>query len=97
KLVTGVQTCALPISEMALPALGPIRIPVVRSDPTPPSASAPAPDPAAVEKFLGPAPALPDTAAGSGASPANVASPGVPGAIPVKIGRASLRERAWRR
>ena len=64
--------------EMALPALGPIRTP------TPPPASALAPDPAAMEKFLGPAPALPETAAGSGASPSSVPPPGVPGATPAK-------------
>src|SRR5258707_4788258 len=37
----------------SLPALGPIRIPVVRSDPTPPPAAASAPDPVAMDKFLG--------------------------------------------
>jgi len=68
--------------EMALPALGPIRTPVVRSDLIPPPASAS--DPAAMEKFLGPAPALPETAGGSGASPASAPPPGVPGATPVK-------------
>src|SRR5207237_2660257 len=50
-------------AEMALPGLGPIRIPVVRSDPTPPAAAS-APDPAAMEQVLGPAPALPEPAAG---------------------------------
>jgi len=70
--------------EMALPGLGPIRIPVVRSDPTPPPAAASAPDPAAMEKFLGPPPALPETAGGSGSSPASLPPPGVPGATPAK-------------
>src|SRR5439155_14510847 len=80
-------------AEMALPALGPIRIPVVRSDPTPPPASAPSPDPAAMEKFLGPAPALPDTAVGSGVSPGSVPPPRVPGATPVKSPRQLALER----
>jgi type IV secretion system protein VirB10 len=69
-------------AEMALPALGPIRTPLVRSDPSSPTASAS--DPAAMEKFLGPAPALPETATGSGALPASVPPPGVPGATPLK-------------
>ncbi len=69
-------------AEMALPALGPIRTPSVRSDPIPPPASAS--DPAAMEKFLGPAPPVPETAAGSGASPSSLPPPGVPGATPMK-------------
>jgi type IV secretion system protein VirB10 len=68
--------------EMALPPLGPIASPFVRRDPPPVSASTPAPDASAMERILGPAPALPEAVVTPTGAPAPLA--GAPQGTPTK-------------